>query len=345
MIDLSPYANALHEYCPYPAVRYNLLTRILGLPEQDARVSSLKKEFLTSDIADEMAETQDRRGGWGHLVSKDYSVKAKIPTSSVGISRCLYIGLTLDDRDILFDANEYLEGLLTGRVQEQIFEKNERARPWTEAMICGHLESISKTVGRTNPLCDEVIAKWQYIASRAYEDGEYSHERDKAAQQEIFYTHEDRLIPMQSGLILSRRDGISRDTEDAMLRHLGGHAASHGHFWDKTVYSLPQSFRSDKTRRWMATFEYINQFRGSSLYLADAAEWLLSQADERGLWDWGTQTKDPWGYFRYFSLSRKYTLNRTVDCTMEILFFLKQYNENNSIQRSCYSCAKSPDTD
>lgn len=329
MIDLTPHADALYELCPYPAVRYNLLTRISDLSADDPRVTALKKEFLTSDIVNEMEQTQDRRGGWGHLISKDYSVKAKIPTSSVGIDRCLYIGLTADDRDILFDANEYLEGFFSGTTQEHIFEKNERAKPWTEAIVCTHLEAIAKSAGRTNPLCDEIIAKWQYIAERAYASGEYSHERDKAAQHEIFFTHEDRLIPMQSGLILSRRGGITPETEDAMLRHLGGHAASNGHFWDKTVYALPENFRSDKTRRWMNTFEYINRFRGSKLYLESAVDWLLSQADERGLWDWGPQTKDPWGYFRYFSLNRKYALNRITDCTMEILFFLKKYNENN----------------
>lgn len=329
MIDLTAYARSLYDFCPYPAVRYNILTRILDLSEDDSEVSSLKKEFLASDVITEMADTQDKRGGWGHLTSKDYSVKAKIPTSSVGIDRCLYLGLTLDDGDILFDANEYLEGFFTGATNERLFEKNERAEPWRNATVCAHLEAIAQTVGKTNPLCDETIAQWQYIAERAYSSGEYSYENDRAAQHEIFRTHEARLVPMQSGLILSRRSGISAETEDAMLRHLGGHAASNGHFWDKTVYSLPQNFKSDKTRRWMATFEYINQFRNSSLYLASAVEWLMDQADERGLWDWGSQTKDPWGYFRYFSLIRKYALNRITDCSMEILFFLKKYNENN----------------
>ena len=114
-----------------------------------------------------------------------------------------------------------------------------------------------------------------------------------------------------------------------MLRHLGGHAAECGHFWDKTPSVLPEQFRSDKTRRWMATFCYINQFRGSALYLADAAAWLAEQANADGLWDWGPQVKDPWGYFGYFSCTRSYAKNRIVDCSMEILSFLAAYLEQN----------------
>jgi len=73
-----------------------------------------------------------------------------------------------------------------------------------------------------------------------------------------------------------------------------------------------------------------NQFRGSALYLADSVRWLTDNRNADGLWDYGTQIKDPWGYFGYFSTNRNYKHNRVVDCTMEVLSFLKQYIDNNS---------------
>ena len=66
------------------------------------------------------------------------------------------------------------------------------------------------------------------------------------------------------------------------------------------------------------------------MYLENAVEWILENAREDGLWDWGPQIKDPWGYFGYFSCNRHYSHNRVVDCTIEVLSFLKQYIENNS---------------
>lgn len=91
-----------------------------------------------------------------------------------------------------------------------------------------------------------------------------------------------------------------------------------------------------KTRRYFPGFNYINQFHGSAFYLADSVEWLLANQNADGLWDWETQTKDPWGYFGYFSTTRNYRHNRVVDCTMEILSFLKKYIDNN-VEQSAIS--------
>lgn len=324
--ELRKCAMALYQFCEYPAVRYNILLNILDVPYEDVSLIELRKDFLKSDIVEEMYLTQDEFGGWGKLQSKDYSVKAKIPTSATGIDRCLYIGLTEEDRDILFLAKEYLLSFLDGTTREKPFEKNERAVPWQRALVCNLLEAIAPNTKE----CDETYNRWHYIASRAYGSGEYSYEADRDAQHEVFLTREDRLVPMQSGLVLKRRECVSPELEDTMLRHLGGHASIHGHFWDKTPYELPEEFKNNKMRRWFHTFNYINQFRGSALYLEGAVEWLLEQSGENGLWDWGPQVKDPWGYFGYFSCNRSYAHNRIVDCNMEILKFLKAYLDNNT---------------
>lgn len=106
-----------------------------------------------------------------------------------------------------------------------------------------------------------------------------------------------------------------------MLRHYGEHAYCHGFFWWEIPTKLPENFVYNKTRLWFTTFNYINQFRGSVLYLADAVNWLIENQNADCIWDWGTQVKDPWGYFGYFSINRNYKYNRVVDCTMEVLNF------------------------
>lgn len=322
---LYEYAMVLYDFCEYPAVRYKILFSLLDTPYNDEKLTILRNEFLRSDIVEEMYRLQWDNGGWGNFRAKDYSVKAKIPTSTTGIKRCLYIGLTIDDRDILFLANEYLLSLLDGTSSERLFEKNERALPWQNAEVCNLIEAIRPDSAE----CDDIYDQWLYIVSRAYANGEYCYEADKAAQHEVFLTKEDRLIPMQSELVLKRRDRISPELENAMLRHLGGEANAKGYFWDKTPCDLPDEFQNRVMRRWFHTFNYINQFKGSKLYLEDAVRWLQEQRNEDGLWDWGPQVNDPWGYFGYFSCNRHYKHNRVVDCTMEILSFLKQYIEHN----------------
>lgn len=323
--EFNKAALRLHDFCEYPAVRYKILFHLLDRGYDDPGLTALRPAFLESDIVEELYREQDRYGGWGKLLSKDYSAKDRFPTSATAISRCLYIGLTIEDRDILLCANEYLEDFLNGTAREKFRESNERVIPWNRARICDMIEAIKPD----NPLCDAAYTEWLYIAVRAFESGEYSYERERRAQHEVFWTREDRLVPMQTELLLKRRDRLPPGLENAMLLHYGEHAYRHGYFWWESPAALPENFIYNKTRRWFATFNYINQFRGSSLYLGDTINWLSENQNADGLWDWGSQIKDPWGYFGYFSTNRNHRHNRIADCTMEILSFLKKYIDNN----------------
>lgn len=329
--DLKKAALRLYDFCAYnhlpqtAAVHYKILFHILDKPYDGAELTALRPAFLASDIVEELYQEQDRYGGWGKLFSKDYSAKDKFPTSATAIDRCLYIGLTIEDGDILLRAYEYLEDFIKGTAHEKFRKSNERVVPWNMAAFCNMVEAIRPY----NSLCDRTYGEWLYIAGRAFESGEYSYERERAAQHEVFWTREDRLVPMQTELLLKRRDQVPPALEEAMLRHYGQHAYHHGYFWWETPTKLPENFVYNKTRRWFATFHYINQFHDSAMYLADSAQWLMENQNADGIWDWGTQIKDPWGYFGYFSTNRNYRYNRVVDCTMEVLNFLKAYIDHN----------------
>ena len=95
-------AQKLYDFCDYPAVKYKILFQLLDKRYDSEELNSLRIDFLYSDIVEELYREQKRNGGWGHrLQSKDYTVKDKFPTSLTGINRCLYIGLTIEDREIL----------------------------------------------------------------------------------------------------------------------------------------------------------------------------------------------------------------------------------------------------
>lgn len=319
-------ALRLYEFCEYPSVRYKIMFHLLDKPYDDEDLTKLRPEFLASDIVEELYHEQDIYGGWDRFQSKDYSQKEKFPTSVIAINRCLYIGLTMDDRNILFNAYEYLKDFLKGTAREKFRYSNERVAPWNNATFCKMIETIEPY----NKLCDITYNKWLYIAHRTFDSGEYSYEREREAQHEVFGTREKRLVYMQTELLLTRRNQLHPELEECMLRHYGEQGYNNGYFWHYPLTSLPENFVYNKTRRRMYTLNYINQFKGSSLFLEDSINWLLENQNADGLWDWGTQIKDPWGYFGYFSTTRNYRYNCTVDCTMEILNFLKKYIDNNT---------------
>lgn len=326
------YAKNFMEWCEYDAARYKTLYTLLDMPYDNPHLTALRPAFMKSDIVLELYEAQRYDGSWGPLSSKDYAAKDKFPTTMVAAERCLYIGCSVEDGDMLLSLLDYLEDILRGYSEVdntspvRLYNKNERAIPWQLCDIAAMIERMKPY----NPLCDRLWGEWFYIAGRAFEDGAYSHERDKLAQHEVLGTREDRLVPLPVTFLVNRRADMPPELERAMLDHYGGYAYRHGHFWDKPLDRLPAEFVNPYTRRYFHTIKYINQFRGSAPYLSDTVDWLLSQVNADGLWDYGTQVKDPWGYFGYFSCNRQYKYNKIVDCTMEVLDVLKRYLNNNA---------------
>ena len=321
------YARCVYEYAPYPAVRYKISADYLGVPADDPELSALRREFLQSDVVEELYQAQSPDGNWGPLSSKDYSAKDPFPTTFVAVERCLNLGLRVDDRGILITTLDYLEDILRGKSAVRLYNRNERAIPWQLCDIAFQVERLSPH----NPLVDAIYSQWLYIAGQAFTDGEYSHDRDMAAQHELLGTKEKRLVPLPVSLLLTRPDELG-SLNAAMLNHYGKRALLHGYFWDKNLLELPENWVEPHTRRYFNTIGYINQFYHTEEYLAPVMDWLESCRNPDGLWDYGPQIKDPWGYFGYWSKTRNYAVNRVVDCSMEVLRVFHTYLLHNSCE-------------
>ena len=336
--NFEKYARNFLNRCEYPAVRYKISLDFLDMPHES--LSELRREFLKSDIVLELRDTQDYNGTWGKL----YSVVDKKPerktkferTTMCALARCIYIGLRIeDDSDILTLGLEHLEAILSDKsynlIKKYSSGNNERLVPWNLCSVAAMVEAISPN----NNLCDDLFNQWNYIAICAFEDGEYSHERDKKAQHELLGTREDRLVPLPLGLLLSKGRVISPELEKAMLDCYGRNAYYHGYFWDKTLCKPHEDFVDKYTQRYFPTIDYINQFKGTREYLSETIDWLERSRNQDNLWDFGSQVSfDPWGDRRYFSTNKNYKYNRMVNCTMEVLSVFKKYLDNNILDNN-----------
>jgi len=336
------YTQNFCDLCDYPAVKYKILLDFLDIDYNDENLVDLRAEFLKSDIVLELRNTQKYNGTWGKLHSvtdKNPEIKTKWPqTTMTALSRCIYIGLKIgDNSDILTLALEHLEDILKDKTYN-ILKKyssgnNERLVPWNLCEVAAMAEAISPD--NYNSLCDDIFDQWNYIAVCAFEDGEYSHERDKKAQHELLGTREDRLVPLPLGLLLSKGREISESLQESMRDYYGRNAYYNGHFWWVTLDKMrdnPPVWVDKYSQRIFPTVDYINQFKNTGKYLNDTIEWLECNKNQDDLWDFGPQVSfDPIGDCRFFSLNRNYKYNRLVNCTMEVLNVFKKYLDNNKI--------------
>ena len=335
------YSQNFYGWCEYPAVKYKVLLDFLDVDYNGESLVDLRGKFLKSDIVLELRDTQDYNGAWGklHSARKNPEIKTKFAQNTMNaLSRCIYIGLKIEDNsDILPLALEHLEDILRDKTYSLLRKyssgNNERLIPWNLCDVAAMADAISPN--NYNSSCDDLFDQWNYIAICAFEDGEYSHERDKKAQHELLGTREDRLVPMPLGLLLGKGRNISESLQDAMRDYYGKNSYYQGYFWwvplDK-IKENPPVWVDKYSQRIFPTIAHINQFKNTREYLDNTVNWLESNRNQDDLWDFGPQVSfDPWGDWRYFSTNKNNKYNRIVNCTTEVLNVFKQYLDNNNL--------------
>lgn len=311
----------------HPAVSFKLLKDVVRAPENDGRLKELKKRVLYSGLVKELESEQKYDGSWGRFLTKDYTLKKKFPTTAIAVERALYIGLDKSD-DLLFNALEYIKGVIQGEIRlTDTGEVNERWPAMQKYRIAYYLEKIEPNSEYT----DEIWNTWLYIINRAFREGTYNYELDKQAQREVFGITGSRLIPLPFKFIMLRGNHISPELEQSLLSHCWERHCINGYYWSEAIlHNLPSDFYYSKTRRWFYPLEFFSGFRQNGKYLWKAMEWLWNGRSDEGLWDFGPQIKDPFGYFCYLSEDgwRK-AGKRAIDCTVEVLVLLRRYIDFN----------------
>lgn len=311
-------------------IRYKLLKDIVGLPQGNLELKEVKEEVLKNPLVLELEQEQQYDGSWGRFNAIDYSVKKRFPTTCIAVERALYIGLDKTD-NILFNAFEHIREVFLSKAKvPDRAEVNERWPALNQSRIAYVLECIEPYTEYT----DQVWHTWMYIVQRVFSDGIYNDEYDRKVQREVFGITGKRLIPLPFEFLLLRRDDITEKLQKLMLDYCWKRHLKNGYFWPEAkLHQLPESFCHNKTRRWLKTLEFFTAFKGNSRYLQGPIDWVMSGRNENGMWDFGPQIKDPFGYYRYFSTEGwKIRQNRITDCTIEILAIIKKYINSNKDQ-------------
>jgi hypothetical protein len=306
-----------------PVIRHKILKDILKTEKNDQELKVLKAAVIDSPLVKELEDEQLYDGSWGRFHWKDYSVRNKFPTTCIAIDRALYLGLEKQDM-ILDNALAHVEEVIQGKVRlPDPYEVNERWPALHKNRIAYCLEKLDPY----NQYVDSVWHTWLYIVSRVFQDGNYSYEMDKKAQYEVFGITGSRLVPIPFELLLLRNDSIPPMLEQAMLDYCWERHCTQGYLWPEAkLNQLPETFKCNKTRRWLNTMEFFVRFRECEKYVQPVVEWVWNSKIREGFWDFGPQMKDPWGYFRYLSEDGwKKAENRLYDCSMEMLLILRTF--------------------
>ena len=309
---------------PGPAVRYRLLRDVLRVSPDSPELQQARADLYNSQNIRELAGEQWTDGGWGAFHSRSTQLKQKISSTEVGVERALALGLDAE-HTILQKASSYILSIMQG---EKAFpdyqEKNDR---WPTGMRL-FLASTFSLIHPAHPILDADRELWRTIAQRTFQSGEY-------CEQDEIDAHADLTGATVKGsyLVLNNRYQLNilgsipgllpTKLETALLKWLWHRPDGIGYL-EVPLHQPPQPDHSGQMDRWLASLELLARGFPTWLKVAQPAiEWLLTQKDDQGFWDFGPRPSS----ISFFPLSDNWRSrqNRVFDWTTRVMILLRKY--------------------
>jgi len=270
----------------------------------------------------ELKNEQRADGSWGRLHSAMKS-KGKIVTTEAAVERGLALGLEASDP--VFRATvKYLSRLLDGSIEfPDPPERNNRWATGTQLFAASTLARINSTL----PILDKPWELWATIAKHAFVSGKYDSEAEMQAHERLTGASvKDSYLVLnnryQLALLGSRAAKLPKALENALVDWVL-HKEDGVGYLEIPLSTLPTRFTAGMLDRLFTSLEIISLFPSWRRQADNIVEWLWTQRNDGGLWDFGPRAS----MSVYFPLSRSWRKkrHRQHDWSTRVLTLLRNY--------------------
>ncbi|MFU8771640.1 MAG: hypothetical protein ACNA8H_04370 [Anaerolineales bacterium] len=282
-------AHKILEQSPEVVVRYRLLRDVLKRPTGDVELSQAKEEMYYSPNVQELANEQWADGSWGAFHTRNTCLNQKIITTEAGVERALALGLDAA-HPILEKTTNYLLRVMNGEIPfPDRHEKNDRWQTGLRLILASTLALIHPI----HPVLDQDRKLWVSIAELTFQSGKYSEEDEIEAHSKLTGASvKDSYLVLnhkyQLNILGSIPGLLPKELEAGFLRWLWNKEDGIGYLGIPLNREPPD--RSDQIDRWLASLELVARAYPLWInYAQPSIEWLWSQQNERGYWDFGTR--------------------------------------------------------
>ncbi len=318
-------ANDLLSLHPQPIPRFRLLRDVLQRSPGDPALQQARQSAFQHPHVAELYETQEENGVWGRFHTQDTTVKKRFVTSECAIERALALGLDKDS-PLLQRTIRFLTAHIAGQpCWSDPPEKHDNPLlfPYFTRLVSAANLAL---IDHDHPLLDEPRRVMVDMLIISFRSGTFRAEDAVRARTEVTgilsKTPEGFLLCKYGLVILSSAgQALPQDLEDCLLGYVFQNPKGVYYLFDKNLQvSLP--IDHPKFVCWLATQEVLSRFAGWKRHAAQAIEWIWSQCNADGFWDFGSRA---WKG-NYFPLSGDWRRkeDRLVDCTVRILALLRR---------------------
>lgn len=313
-------ANRILQANPDPVVRFRLLRDVLRVSSADL-VTRAKQEMLGSRWVSELKREQENDGSWGRFHSMDSRSERKIKTTEIGVERGLALGLVATD-PIFRKTVSYLSRLLERSVDfPDRPERNDRWPAARQLFVAATLARIEPNL----PVLDVAWELWATIAARTFASGKYDADAEILAHRELTGASvRDSFLVVSNRyavtLLGSRATRLSNNVEKAFLAWIWKEKKVIGYL-SVPLTSSSVHLSAKTLDGWFTSIELLSQFPSWHGTAKNVIDWLWTQRDKEGLWDFGPMTQTS----HYFPLSEswKKKRNRKHDYSTRVLSLLR----------------------
>jgi hypothetical protein len=303
----------LLDHQPNAIVRYRLLRDVVKVPSDSPELVTARHRLLEHPWVAQLAREQKLNGVWGRFHTQDTKNKTVFITSEQAIQRALALGLD-KDTPILVKAVKYMEEVLTGEaVWSDWVEKSEGWPIGVEAITAATLAQVDPD----HPALGPVHEYWVRVASRSFPNGVYNPEAEWNAHKEsrgvgIRYLRSRYALT----LLGFYTTAMPTDLDQQIINWIWHEPQGIGYLGTDVQRPSIRSVLS-----WLKSLEILCHYSTFREMAEPAVDWLWSQRNSEGLWEFGAKAKDP----AYFPLSDNWRKagSRMIDHSTRVLALLR----------------------
>lgn len=314
-VEINTAVDKLLNMNPDIIPRFILLKEFKGILPEDSEYQNLYEQVCNHPFVKKYETTQNERGFWPPFHGY-----------TEGVIRSL-LSFGLNKQHICLERiSNYLVKVLNGEEEWNQFEKQDNVMWWPKMFMPLVNSAMLSLIDNDNSMIEKQRQQWAYIAKESFESGNYDRDKNMKAIKDCFgFVTKRPIQPFNYySLLLLAPDNnnlyIDTFTDQALVDYCINEAENICYVYNNKPSDLvPISVLNRDSRdfwHWIRALSIISQFHGWSVYQDKYYEWILSQANNEGLWEFPKKFN--------FVLSNSWRgKNKVIDSSIYVLKFLK----------------------
>ena len=295
--------------------QFILLKDFKNLSPASPEYESLYAQVCNHRYIKEYEETQNDRGFWPPFHGYTEAVIRKL------------LSFGLDKEHIcLKNVSDYLVKVLRNEEEWNQFEKQDNVLWWPKMFMPLVSAAMLSLIDNENEILEKHRHQWSYIAKESFAGGKYNINRNIEAINECFeFSTKRPIAPFNYYSLLLLAPGekhsyIDEETDHALVDYCMNQADGICYVYNNRPHDMVEISVQNRDSRdfwhWVRALSIVSRFHGWSAYKDKYYEWILSQSNADGLWEFPKKFN--------FNLSNSWRgKNKVIDSSIFVLKMLK----------------------